>query len=189
MRRACGVNRWAGESSRKPRSPRPSPIIRASHTRRPTVFIATRRFGSAPQFLNRGAARHVATNAPDTRPSNRDAARHVATKTTCTNMTMWESTTGKGESRLDARVWWTGGRGNLRENREDPAPTVGIAGIPLRSKCRPIAATMRKPCAPHACRLWKPYGFYNDTARLWGCTALLLGRALAALGISLPSAQ
>ena len=54
----------------------------------------------------------------------------------------------------------------------------------LRSKCRPIAATMRKPCAPHACRLWKPYGFYNDTARLWGCTALLLGRALAALGIS-----
>ena len=149
MRRACGVNRWAGESSRKPRSPRPSPIIRASHTRRPTVFIATRRFGSAPQFLNRGAARHVATNAPDTRPSNRDAARHVATKTTCTNMTMWESTTGKGEIRLDARVWWTGGRGNLRENREDPAPTVGICGdgmacrtaiqMPIHGLCSDVA--------------------------------------------------
>ena len=29
----------------------------------------------------------------------RDAARHVATKTSCTNMTMRESTTGKGEIR------------------------------------------------------------------------------------------
>ena len=32
-------------------------------------------------------------------------------------------------------VW--GGRGNLRENREDPAPTVGIA-VALRAKYRPF---------------------------------------------------
>ena len=30
-----------------------------------------------------------------------------------------------------------GGRGNLRENREDPAPTVGIAGRSLRGIAAP----------------------------------------------------
>ena len=133
----------------------------------------------------------ISREIPKSRRSDlgRDAARHVATNAPALNMPCGTASQGRGDSIGCAYIWWIGGRGNLRENREDPAPTVGIAGIPLRSKCRPIAATMRKPCAPHACRLWKPYGFYNDTARLWGCTALLLGRALAALGISLPSAQ
>ena len=42
------------------------------------------------------------------------------------------------------------GGGNLRENREDPAPTVGIAGIPLRQterfwvvRCSPLIVTRR----------------------------------------------
>ena len=45
-----------------------------------------------------------------------------------------------------------GGRGNLRENREDPAPTVGVCGdfIALRiaTQMSPMAATMRIPCPP-----------------------------------------
>ena len=66
------------------------------------------------------------------------------------------------------------GRGNLRENREDPAPTVGVAGMPLRSKCRPIADfTMPSPSTPHTSS-HEPRGFYHDAA--WE------GRALALLG-------
>ena len=44
------------------------------------------------------------------------------------------------------------GRGNLRENREDPAPTVGrLRGWhcdPHRAQGPPIAAAMRVPCHP-----------------------------------------
>ena len=57
-----------------------------------------------------------------------------------------------------------GGRGNLRENREDPAPTVGIAGIsmrdaahhvatnarPLYARARPSAAVCVNHAAPYA---------------------------------------
>ena len=55
------------------------------------------------------------------------------------------------------------GGGNLRENREDPAPTVGVA-VALRPNIAhfsPVA--MRIPCTPHASRLWGPYGFYHAT--------------------------
>ena len=45
-----------------------------------------------------------------------------------------------------------GGRGNLRENREDPAPTVGrLRGYhcdPHRAQRPPIGASMRVPCHP-----------------------------------------
>ena len=44
------------------------------------------------------------------------------------------------------------GRGNLRENREDPAPTVGrLRGWhcdPHRAQRPPMAAAMRVPCHP-----------------------------------------
>ena len=44
------------------------------------------------------------------------------------------------------------GRGNLRENREDPAPTVGICGdiiaIQMLSHCRRHAHTMHPACCP-----------------------------------------
>ena len=42
------------------------------------------------------------------------------------------------------------GRGNLRENREDPAPTVGICGdiiaIQMLSHCRRYAHTVHPAC-------------------------------------------
>ena len=38
-----------------------------------------------------------------------------------------------------------GGRGNLRENREDPAPTVGIGGDSIA-----IQMPLPPPCADHA---------------------------------------
>ena len=47
------------------------------------------------------------------------------------------------------------GRGNLRENREDPAPTVGIA-IRIAPKGRPLPPP---PCAYHASHLWDPMVF------------------------------
>ena len=52
------------------------------------------------------------------------------------------------------------GRGNLRENREDPAPTVGIA-IRIAPKGRPLPP----PCAYHATPHppMSPW-FYNDAA-------------------------
>ena len=53
------------------------------------------------------------------------------------------------------------GRGNLRENREDPAPTVGRSedaiAIQMLSHCRRHAHTVHPAC-PH---LRRPYGFYN----------------------------
>ena len=63
------------------------------------------------------------------------ATRHAASLQTPAraNTTMRDITTGMGGIRQDARIWWTCGRGNLRENCEDPAPTVGIAGRRLRS--------------------------------------------------------
>ena len=41
------------------------------------------------------------------------------------------------------------GRGNLRIAKTPPLQSA-LAGMPLRSKCRPIAATMRILCTPHA---------------------------------------
>ena len=55
------------------------------------------------------------------------------------------------------------GRGNLRENREDPAPTVGIA-IRIAPKGRPLPPPCAYHATPHAALLWRPYGFYNDAA-------------------------
>ena len=47
------------------------------------------------------------------------------------------------------------GRGNLRENRKDPAPTVGICGDIIAIQMLPL---------PPPCHTWRP-GFYNDAAR------------------------
>ena len=44
-----------------------------------------------------------------------------------------------------------GGRGNLRENREDPAPTVGICGediktsAPINDAARCVVTRLRRP--------------------------------------------
>ena len=58
-------------------------------------------------------------------------------------MTMRETTTGNGG--LDRmRGGGRDGRGNLRENREDPAPTVGIA-IQIAPKCRRLHARTMPP--------------------------------------------
>ena len=79
-----------------------------------------------------------------------DAARRY--KRTPANMTMRDITTGKGG--LDRmRGEGRDGRGNLRENREDPAPTVGrLRGFhcgPHRAQRPPIAAaSMCVPCPP-----------------------------------------
>ena len=64
-------------------------------------------------------------------------------------MTMRETTTGNGG--LDRmRGGGRDGRGNLRENREDPAPTVGIA-IRIAPKGRPLPPPSRAYHAtPHA---------------------------------------
>ena len=58
------------------------------------------------------------------------------------------------------------GRGNLRENREDPAPTVGIA-IRIAPKGRPLPPPS---CAYHATH--GDPGFYNDAARHVATNAL-----------------
>ena len=61
-------------------------------------------------------------------------------------MTMRETTTGNGG--LDRmRGGGRDGRGNLRENREDPAPTVGIA-IQIAPKCRRLHARTMPPRMP-----------------------------------------
>ena len=75
-----------------------------------------------------------------------------------------------------------GGRGNLRENREDPAPTVGIAGIPLRQterfwvvRCGPLIVTrramsLRAPPTPTCPCGRSPQGREesdNKGARIW----------------------
>ena len=63
-----------------------------------------------------------------------------------TYMTMRETTTGNGG--LDRmRGGGRDGRGNLRENREDPAPTVGIA-IQIAPKCRRLHARTMPPRMP-----------------------------------------
>ena len=71
--------------------------------------------------------------------------RHVATKTSRADMTMQTITTGNGGlGRM--RGGGRDGRGNLRENREDPAPTVGICGegiaLSIAPKGRLHARTM-----------------------------------------------
>ena len=60
-------------------------------------------------------------------------------------------------------VW--GGRGNLRENREDPAPTVGIA-VALRAKYRPFLPHRHAHTVHHACLppMGGPYNLYHDAA-------------------------
>ena len=60
-----------------------------------------------------------------------------------------------GDGRADLRVWRTG-RGNLRENREDPVPTVGVAGmalrVVLRAKYRPFLPRRHAHTMHPACR-------------------------------------
>ena len=79
-------------------------------------------------------------------------------------------------------VW--GGRGNLRENREDPAPTVGIA-VALRAKYRPFLPRRHAHTMHHACRPpMGTYGFYNDVARR---VATIFERWNCLIEISLPA--
>ncbi len=137
------------------RFPRPSPIIRANHTRNPTVFIAMRCFGSATRFLNRDAARHVATKTVGSTliggrrgwQGMRDAEGSAGRKAQC------------GENR---RVWWgTMGGGIFAKTAKTPPLQSALAGIALRSKChcRHHAPTM----PPRDTR-----GCYNDAARVGG---------------------
>ena len=85
--------------------------------------------------------------------------------------------------------WGVVGGGDLRENREDPAPTVGVAGISMRDAARHVATNARPPyayarpsatvCAYHTPRIpptyGRPYDFYHDAA--WEGRALGVGRA------------
>ena len=67
-----------------------------------------------------------------------------------------------------------GGRGNLRENREDPAPTVGrLRGFHCasnRAQRPPIDATMRVPCHPTCLPPMEPLWFLQrrGTPRRYG---------------------
>ena len=78
-------------------------------------------------------------------------------------MTMRAITTGNGG--LDRmRGGGRDGRGNLRENREDPAPTVGrLRGFHCASHCDPNVAHRcrhaRTMPTPHASHLWDPMVF------------------------------
>ena len=108
------------------------------------------------QRANSNAARHVATKTIHSRGDavshnrdavwiNRDAARHVVTKTTHSRGdavshnrdAMWDNRDAPRRYKDHPRRAHGGvGRGNLRENREDPAPTVGhmrgCSAIPSR---------------------------------------------------------
>ena len=88
-------------------------------------------------------------------------------------MTMREITTGNGG--LDRmRGGGRDGRGNLRENREDPAPTVGrLRGghcAQHRAQRPPIDATMRVPCHPTCLPPMEPLWFLQrrGTLRRYG---------------------
>ena len=67
--------------------------------------------------------------------------------------------------RMDTHGVATGGRCWAGESSrcEDPAPTVGIAGIALRPRCNPNAAHCRhhEHTMPHI----ETCSFYNDAAR------------------------
>ena len=75
-----------------------------------------------------------------------------------------------GEGRAWKRTGWRrgmgDGRGNLRENREDPAPTVGRW---RGCHCDPIVTPLPQPCAYHAPRMPPPMGtlrfLHNDAPR------------------------
>ena len=65
-----------------------------------------------------------------------------------------------------------GGQENLRENREDPAPTVGNCGDINRDAARHVATNAFPPicaCAPHRHRMRIPYAphtsYLRDTLR------------------------
>ena len=72
-----------------------------------------------------------------------------------------------------ASGWATGGE-IFAKTAKTPPLQSGVARMPLRSKCRPIADfTMPSPSTPHTSS-HEPRGFYHDAA--WE------GRALALLG-------
>ena len=88
--------------------------------------------------------------------NNRDAARHVATNAPAP--TVDGQRVGKGGDTRGGIGGVGGGRGNLRENREDPAPTVGRSedaiAIQMSSHRRRHAHTVHPACHP-------PMGTYN----------------------------
>ena len=107
--------------------------------------------------------------------NNRDAARHVATNAPAP--TVDGQRTGKGGDG-DARggIGGATGGGIFAKTAKTPPLQSGVARMPLRSKCRPIAAfTMPRPSTPYTSS-HEPRGFYHDAA--WE------GRALAVLGTS-----
>ena len=54
---------------------------------------------------------------------------------------------------------WAAGGEIFAKTAKTPPLQSGVARMPLRSKCRPIAAAMRIPCTPHATHLWGPIIF------------------------------
>ncbi len=120
--------------------------------------------------------------------NNRDAARHVATNAPAPTVDGQRAGKGGAWRRSGWRRGMGDGRGNLRENREDPAPTVGRSedaiAIQMSSHRRRHAHTVHPACHPpmgtynlyhdaarrivillHGSHLWGPYGFSNDAAR------------------------
>ena len=65
---------------------------------------------------------------------------------------------GHGDARGGDGGWATGGE-IFAKTAKTPPLQSGVARMPLRSKCRPIAAAMRIPCTPHATHLWGPIIF------------------------------
>ena len=139
------------------RFPRPSPIIRANHTRNPTVFIAMRCFGSATRFLNRDAARHVATKTVGSTliggrrgwQGMRDAEGSAGRKARC------------GENR---RVWWgTMGGGIFAKTAKTPPLQSALRGYHCDPNARPSLRLHAHTKPPR-----EPLGCYNDAARVGG---------------------
>ena len=95
----------------------------------------------------RDAVRRVATNAPVPTVDGQRAGKG-----------------GHGDARGGDGGWATGGE-IFAKTAKTPPLQSGVARMPLRSKCRPIAAfTMPIPSAPLTAS-HEPRGFYNDAAR------------------------
>ena len=97
--------------------------------------------------------------------NNRDAARHVATNAPAPTVDGQRAGKGGAWRRSGWRRGMGDGRGNLRENREDPAPTVGRSedaiAIQMSSHRRRHAHTVHPACHPPM----GTYNLYHDAAR------------------------
>ena len=145
------ASRWAEVSFVAPRSPAP------------------RREGSAPPRPGMGNSPHVAWAQACGRilKPRMQAFRNCVWRMGRRGGFAWR---GRWAGRAWKRTGWRrgmgDGRGNLRENREDPAPTVGRW---RGCHCDPIVTPLPQPCAYHAPRMPPPMGtlrfLHNDAAR------------------------